>query len=182
MNIPNALAWARISAAPLIFLLLINRELFGGVHHTWLDYFAGLLFAFAAITDFFDGMIARLFDQSTKLGSILDPLADKLLMLSAFLGLALIDRANAWAVFIILGREFFITGLRVVAAAEGKAVGASMLGKWKTGAQIAACIALIVDWFPYLGSILLWLAVVMTVWSGFEYVRDYTRLQAEAVR
>ncbi|MDR0665068.1 MAG: CDP-diacylglycerol--glycerol-3-phosphate 3-phosphatidyltransferase [Helicobacteraceae bacterium] len=176
MNLPNFLAWARIFAAPLIFLALVNRDLFGDIHFTWLDYFAGLLFAFAAITDFFDGMIARLFNQATKLGSILDPLADKLLMLSAFLGLALTARANAWAVFIILGREFFITGLRVVAAAEGKAVGASNLGKWKTGAQIAACIALIVDWFPYLGDTLLWIAVVMTAWSGVEYVKEYTKL------
>lgn len=182
MNLPNALAFSRILIAPVVFFLLVNRGLFEGVHPTWPDFFAALLFTIASITDFFDGMIARLFGQSTKLGSILDPLADKLLMLSAFLGLALIDRANAWAVFIILGREFFITGLRVAAAAEGKAVGASNLGKWKTGAQIAACIALIVSWFPYLGDILLWLAVVMTVWSGFEYVRDYAHLQSEVNR
>jgi CDP-diacylglycerol--glycerol-3-phosphate 3-phosphatidyltransferase len=176
MNLPNALAWARIAAAPLIFLLLVNRELFGvTIHATWLDYFAGLLFVFASITDFFDGMIARTFNQATKLGAILDPLADKLLMLSAFLGLALLGRANEWAVFIILGREFFITGLRVAAAAEGKTVAASTLGKWKTGAQIAACIALIVDWFPYLGDVFLWLALVMTLWSGYEYVREYAR-------
>ncbi|MDR2151922.1 MAG: CDP-diacylglycerol--glycerol-3-phosphate 3-phosphatidyltransferase [Helicobacteraceae bacterium] len=175
MNIPNLLAWARILAAPLIFLLLVNRGLFDGVHATWLDYFAGLLFVFAAITDFFDGMIARLFNQATKLGSILDPLADKLLMLSAFLALAITNRANAWAVFIILGREFFITGLRVVAAAEGKAVSASNLGKWKTGAQIAACVALIVDWFPYVGDVLLWLAVAMTTVSGAQYVKEYMK-------
>ncbi|MDR1450832.1 MAG: CDP-diacylglycerol--glycerol-3-phosphate 3-phosphatidyltransferase [Helicobacteraceae bacterium] len=176
MNLPNALAWARILAAPLIFLLLVNRDLFDAIHFTWFDYFAGALFAVAAITDFFDGMIARLFDQTTKIGSILDPLADKLLMLSAFLGLMIIGRANAWAVFIVLGREFFITGLRVVVAAEGKAVAASNLGKWKTGAQIAASLALIVDWFPYLGDALLWLAVAMTVWSGAEYVREYVKL------
>ncbi|MDR2638703.1 MAG: CDP-diacylglycerol--glycerol-3-phosphate 3-phosphatidyltransferase [Helicobacteraceae bacterium] len=173
MNLPNALAWGRIVAAPLIFFLLVSRDLLGSIHPSWLDYFAGLLFVFAAITDFFDGMIARAFDQATKLGSILDPLADKLLTLAAFLGLAITGRANAWAVFIILGREFFITGLRVVAAAEGKTVAASALGKWKTGAQIAACIALIVDWFPYLGGAFLWLAVVMSIWSGYEYVRDY---------
>ncbi|MDR2034283.1 MAG: CDP-diacylglycerol--glycerol-3-phosphate 3-phosphatidyltransferase [Helicobacteraceae bacterium] len=177
MNLPNSLALARIAAAPLIFLLLVNRDIFGATHATWLDYFAGLLFVFAAITDFFDGMIARLFNQATKLGSILDPLADKLLMLSAFLGLTILGRANAWAVFIILGREFFITGLRVVIAAEGKTVSASLLGKWKTGAQIGACIALIVNWFAYVGDILLWIAVAMTLWSGIEYVIGYAKQQ-----
>ncbi|GHS88920.1 CDP-diacylglycerol--glycerol-3-phosphate 3-phosphatidyltransferase [Campylobacterota bacterium] len=173
-NLPNCLAWARIGAAPLIFFLLIARPI-AGVDNSWLDYFAGLLFVLAAITDFFDGMIARLFDQSTKLGAVLDPLADKLLMLAAFLGLMAIDRANAWAVFIILGREFFITGLRVAAAGEGREVAAKTLGKWKTGAQIAACIALIVDWFPYIGDMFLWLAALLTVLSGAQYVQEYLK-------
>ncbi|MDR2906070.1 MAG: CDP-diacylglycerol--glycerol-3-phosphate 3-phosphatidyltransferase [Helicobacteraceae bacterium] len=174
LNLPNILAWARIAAAPIIFFLLVSRPI-AGIHETWLDYFAGLLFVFAAITDFFDGAIARQFNQSTKLGAILDPLADKLLMLAAFLGLLAIDRANAWAIFIILGREFFITGLRVVVAGEGRDVAATQLAKWKTGAQIAACIALIVDWLPYVGSILLWLAVFLTLITGAQYAREYAR-------
>ncbi|GHV10369.1 CDP-diacylglycerol--glycerol-3-phosphate 3-phosphatidyltransferase [Campylobacterota bacterium] len=177
MNIPNMLAWFRIGAAPLLFLLLANRLIFtdAGIHPSWLDYFAALIFTLAAITDFFDGYIARKFNQVTKLGAILDPLADKLLTLSAFLGLMLLGRANEWAVFIILGREFFITGLRVIAAGEGKEVAASSLGKYKTGVQIAAIIAMILEWVPYLGVTLLWLAVLLTVWSGAAYVRAYTK-------
>lgn len=174
MNIPNTLAWVRIGSAPLLFLLLVNRSLFDYLHESWIDYFAALIFVIAAFTDYFDGMIARLWNQTTVLGAILDPLADKLLTLSAFLGLMVIGRANAWAVFVILGREFFITGLRVMAASEGKNVAAGNLGKYKTGMQIAAVIALILGWFSPLGEVLLWLAVALTLWSGYAYVRTYS--------
>lgn len=179
-NLPNTLAWLRIAAAPLLFFLLIERSIFldMGVHVGWLDYAAVLVFSFAAITDFFDGYIARAWNQSTVLGEILDPLADKLLVLAAFLGLMLLDRANAWAVLVILGREFFITGLRIMVVAEGKKVAASIWGKWKTGLQITAIIFLILNWWPLFSVTLLWIAVALTVWSGYEYVRDYARPKA----
>lgn len=179
-NLPNTLAWLRIACAPLLFFLLIDRSIFlsMGIHESWVDYVAVLVFSFAAITDFFDGYIARAWNQTTVLGEILDPLADKLLVLAAFLGLMMIDRANAWAIFIILGREFFITGLRVMAVAQGIKVAASVWGKWKTGFQIAAVIAMILNWWPTVSMTLLWIAVALTLWSGYEYVRDYTRPKA----
>ena len=140
LNTPNILALLRIALAPLMLWILIDRNnpLFVSWHPSWFDYFAGLIFVIASVTDFFDGYIARTWNQMTKLGSILDPLADKMLMLAGFLGLILIDRASVWAVFLILSREFFITGLRVMAVAEGKEVAASMAGKIKTVVQMIA--------------------------------------------
>ncbi|MDY0328360.1 MAG: CDP-diacylglycerol--glycerol-3-phosphate 3-phosphatidyltransferase, partial [Arcobacteraceae bacterium] len=110
-------------------------------------------------------------NQMTKLGSILDPLADKMLMLAGLLGLMVIDRADVWAVFLILSREFFITGLRVVAVAEGKDIAASMWGKSKTVIQMIAIGFLIMNW-PF-ATYLLWLAVAITLYSGYEYIKEY---------
>ena len=173
LNLPNALALFRIALAPIMLIFLVHRDniLFSSWDPSWLDYFAGLIFVIASITDFFDGFIARQWDQMTKLGAVLDPLADKMLMLAGFLGLMMIDRASAWAVFLILSREFFITGLRVVAVSEGKNVASTMAGKIKTVVQMIAIGFLIMNW-PY-ATALLWLAVILTMYSGYEYIRDY---------
>ena len=173
LNLPNILALFRIALAPLMLWFFINRDnsLFSSWHPSWFDYFAGLVFVIASVTDFFDGFIARSWNQMTKLGGILDPLADKMLVLAGFLGLMVIDRADVWAVFLILSREFFITGLRVVAVAEGKNVASTMVGKVKTVAQMFAIGFLIMNW-PY-ATTLLWFAVALTLYSGFEYTRDY---------
>ena len=99
LNLPNAIASVRILLAPLfLFLLLQTKSTDDAGAISWLNYFAALVFSIASISDFFDGYIARAWDQRTKLGEILDPLADKMLILGAFLGLAMIDRANVWAV------------------------------------------------------------------------------------
>ncbi|UTJ05625.1 CDP-diacylglycerol--glycerol-3-phosphate 3-phosphatidyltransferase [Arcobacter roscoffensis] len=173
LNLPNALALFRIALAPLMLWFLVDRDnaIFATWHPSWLDYFAGLIFVIASVTDFFDGFIARAWNQMTKLGGILDPLADKMLMLAGFLGLMAIDRASAWAVFLILSREFFITGLRVVAIGEGKDVASTMAGKIKTVVQMIAIGFLIMNW-PF-ATALLWLAVALTIYSGYEYTRDY---------
>ena len=173
LNLPNALALFRIALAPLMLWFLLARDfsIFASWHPSWFDYFAGLIFVIASVTDFFDGFIARSWNQMTKLGGILDPLADKMLMLAGFLGLVMINRASIWAVFLILSREFFITGLRVVAVAEGKNVASTMAGKVKTVAQMFAIGFLIMNW-PY-ATTLLWIAVILTLYSGFEYTRDY---------
>lgn len=106
-------------------------------------------------------------------GEIFDPLADKLLMLAALLGLLVLGRANVWAVFLILSREFFITGLRVVAASKGVRVAASNLGKYKTGLQITAIAFLLMDYS--FGNATLWLAVFLTLYSGYDYVKMYVK-------
>jgi len=173
LNLPNALALFRIALAPLMLWFLIDRDntIFSTWHPSWLNYMAGLIFVIASVTDFFDGFIARYWDQMTKLGGILDPLADKMLVLAGFLGLMVIDRASAWAVFLILSREFFITGLRVVAVSEGKDVASTMAGKVKTVVQMIAIGFLIMNW-PF-ATELLWAAVALTLYSGYEYIRDY---------
>ncbi len=175
LNLPNILASFRILLAPLMLWFLIDRSnpIFASWHPSWLDYFAGLIFVIASITDFFDGYIARTWNQMTKLGSILDPLADKMLMLAGFIGLIVIDRANSFAVFLILSREFFITGIRVVAVSEGKSVASTLSGKVKTVVQMIAIGFLIMDW-PFAAE-LLWIAVILTLYSGYEYIRDYLK-------
>ncbi len=175
MNTPNTLAFIRILVSPVIFWILLNRDNAAlGVHPSWMDFFAGFLFVLAGLTDFFDGFIARTWDERTKLGSIIDPLADKMLTLAAFLGLMSQGAASPWAIFLILTREFFITGLRVVAVSEGKEVGASFIGKLKTTIQLIAIGFLIMHW-PF-ASLLLWAAVAVTIYSGYEYTKEYIKL------
>lgn len=175
LNIPNFLALLRIFIAPLMFWVILNRSnpIFEGIHPSWLDFLAAFLFVIASTTDFFDGYIARNWNQKTTLGEILDPLADKMLTLAAFLGLMMIDRASPWAIFLILTREFFITGLRVAAASEGRNIAASMAGKVKTVFQMIAIGFLIMNW-PF-ASALLWFAVILTLYSGFEYIIGYAK-------
>ena len=172
-NIPNILAFTRLLLAPIMFLFLVNQDatIFEGIHHSWLNYIAAFIFVLASATDFFDGYIARTFDQVTTIGKILDPLADKMLTLSAFLGLMMIGSASPWAVFLILTRELFITGLRVSAVAEGIDISASWMGKVKTVVQMVAIGFLLMNWPG--ATLLLWIAVTLTLYSGFEYVRDF---------
>jgi len=173
LNVPNLLAFIRLLIAPVMYMLLVDRDwsIFAGIHYSWLDYAAAFLFVLASATDFFDGYIARTFDQITVLGAILDPLADKMLTLAGFLGLMLLGRADAWAIYLILTRELFITGLRVNAVSQGIDVSASMMGKVKTVAQMFAIGFLLMEWPG--GTILLWIAVALTLYSGYEYVRDF---------
>ena len=174
LNLPNLLAFFRILLAPLMFFMLVNApEIFTQIHISWINYFAALIFVIASVTDFFDGFIARSWDQKTKLGAILDPLADKMLILAAFLGLMMLGRASAWAVYLILIREFFITGFRVVMASDGVEVAASMAGKVKTVSQMFAVGFLLMSWPG--GELLLWIAVALTLYSGFEYIFAYVK-------
>ncbi len=173
VNIPNILAFIRLLLAPVMFLLLVNQDsyIFEGIHKSWLNYFAGFIFVLASATDFFDGYIARTFNQITLMGSILDPLADKMLTLAGFLGLMMQGSASPWAIFLIITRELFITGLRVSAVAEGIDISASWMGKVKTVAQMVAIGFLLMGWYG--GDALLWIAVALTLYSGYEYVREF---------
>ena len=175
LNIPNILAFIRLLLAPLMFVLLVNRDLpiFEGIHYSWLDFFAGFIFVLASATDFFDGYIAREFNQITTLGAILDPLADKMLTLAAFLGLMMLHRASPWAIYLILTRELFITGLRVSAISRGMDISASWMGKVKTVAQMFAIGFLLMNW-EY-GAALLWISVFLTLYSGGEYIKEFLK-------
>ena len=175
LNIPNILAFIRILIAPVMFWIIITPEFFTdqGIHITWVYYLAALLFVLASATDFFDGYIARSFDQITLLGKILDPLADKMLTIAAFLGLMMIGEASAWAIYIIIIRELFITGIRTVAVSEGLDIKASWAGKVKTVAQMIAIGFLLMHW-PYAEE-LLWFAVGLTLYSGLEYLYGFRK-------
>ncbi|MCF6339582.1 MAG: CDP-diacylglycerol--glycerol-3-phosphate 3-phosphatidyltransferase [Sulfurimonas sp.] len=173
LNLPNILASLRILLAPLLYWVILNPEYFtnNGYDITWNYYFASLLFVLASTTDFFDGFIAREWDQMTMLGAILDPLADKMLTLAAFLGLMMIGEASAWAIYIIIIRELFITGIRTVAFSEGLDIKASWSGKIKTVAQMIAIGFLLMHW-PF-ATELLWFAVALTLYSGLEYLYGF---------
>jgi len=175
INIPNILAFIRLLLAPIMFFLLINQDatIFKDIHPSWLNYFAGFIFVLASATDFFDGYIARAFNQITVMGQILDPLADKMLTLAGFLGLMIQGVASPWAIYLILTRELFITGLRVSAISEGIDISASFMGKIKTVIQMIAIGFLLMGWIG--GEILLWIAVSLTIYSGYEYIRDFLR-------
>ncbi len=173
-HIPNILTISRIILAVLLLIVLLHWHYIvpSWVHISWRDYFACLIFCVASITDFFDGYIAREFNSGSVFGEVFDPLADKMLILGAFIGLLYLERANAWAVFIILAREFYITGLRVVVANSRQNIAASSLGKYKTGFQILAIAFLLANIFPG-GVLLLWIAVFVTLYSGLDYTLKY---------
>jgi CDP-diacylglycerol---glycerol-3-phosphate 3-phosphatidyltransferase len=175
MNLPNILASIRLAVAPVMFWVILTPELFtdNGYDVTWSYYFSSLLFVIASLTDYFDGYIARELDQKTKLGAIIDPLADKMLVMAAFLGLMVMGDASVWAIYIIIVRELFITGLRTVAVSEGIDVSASWSGKVKTVAQMFAIGFLLMHW-PFANA-LLWFATALTVYSGLEYLFHFSK-------
>ncbi|MFA6187818.1 MAG: CDP-diacylglycerol--glycerol-3-phosphate 3-phosphatidyltransferase [Sulfuricurvum sp.] len=175
INLPNLLALSRLLIAPVMFWVILNPQIFtnNGWHISWSYYAASLLFVLASVTDFFDGYIARELNQITIVGQILDPLADKMLTLAAFLGLMMSGEASAWAIYIIIGRELFITGLRTLSLSEGIDISASWAGKVKTVAQMIAIGFLLMHWMG--GEFLLWIAVALTLYSGGEYLVGFAR-------
>lgn len=166
MNIANSLTILRIFLIPLFVLLI--RIPYG-------DYLAALVFIAAALTDSLDGYLARKLHQVTKLGIILDPLADKLLITAALISLVELGAMPGWIAIVILGREFAVSGLRAVKAEEGIIIPASKMGKTKTVVQVIAVLLLILQ-SSYqhiislpLGEWAMYIAVIITVVSGIEY-------------
>jgi CDP-diacylglycerol--glycerol-3-phosphate 3-phosphatidyltransferase len=163
VNVPNVLTVLRILAVPVIVVALLDETPNG-------DALAAAVFALAAITDGLDGYIARRRQQITTFGKLMDPLADKLLIVAALIALVSLDRVAAWIAMVIIARELAVTGLRSLAAEQGVVIAASWLGKVKTALQVAAVVALIV-WEPApLGvDLLVYAAVAVTVISGADY-------------
>lgn len=182
LNVPNILSLIRVFLAPLVLLLLsleINSKVsfLGFIKDgapTWGDLLAGAVFIIAAVTDSLDGYIARKHRLVTTLGKFIDPLADKVLVIAAMIALVELHRIPAWIVLVIITREFVVTGLRLVAAAEGIVIAASKLGKLKTVFQIVALSLLILK-IPG-GMVLMWFAMFLTVWSGMEYLIGGSKL------
>lgn len=168
MNLPNRLTMIRIFLIPIFLVVVSLRVKYG-------DFIAAAVFILAASTDGLDGYFARKRKQITRLGKLLDPLADKLLVSAALIALVELDRLPAWVAVIIIGREFAVTGLRSIAAAEGIIISASAWGKLKTITQIIAIVALFLQVLPplfgpiSLGEVAMGAAVFFTLWSGVDY-------------
>jgi len=169
VNAPNLLTMLRVVAVPVIVVALLDETPDG-------DVIAAAVFALAAFTDGLDGYIARRRKQVTTFGKLMDPLADKLLVIAALISLVSLDRLAAWVAMVIIARELAVTGLRGLAAEQGLVISASWLGKAKTLLQVIAIFALIAfDPSPLWADLLLYAAVAVTVISGLDYLLGLRR-------
>jgi CDP-diacylglycerol---glycerol-3-phosphate 3-phosphatidyltransferase len=169
LNLPNVLTVLRIMLVPVLVVALLGNTPSG-------DVLAAVVFALASLTDFVDGYLARSRDSITTFGKLMDPLADKLLIVGALLCLVSLQRLEGWVAMVIIARELAVTMLRVNAGQSGVVIPASMFGKVKTCVQIAAILAVIaVHGSPLWVSLLVYLMVAVTVLSGLDYFRRATR-------
>ena len=163
LNLPNLLTVLRIMLVPVLVVTLLGNTPAG-------DVLAAIVFALASLTDFIDGYLARSRAEITTFGKLMDPLADKLLIVAALISLVSLHRLPAWVAMVIITRELAVTVLRLAATQAGVVMAASMFGKIKTCLQIAAILAVIaVHGKPLWVSTLLYLAVAVTVLSGLDY-------------
>ena len=179
-NLPNMLTYARILAVPLIALCFYLE---GRIRPTdWWRWTAFWIFIAASVTDYFDGYIARIWKQTSNIGKMLDPIADKLLVSAALLLLAYdrtIDKWSLWAAIIILCREILVSGLREYLAALKVSVPVTQLAKWKTTMQLVAIGFLLAGpagdkVLPHtteIGLALLWVSAIVTLYTGYDYFR-----------
>ncbi len=184
LNAPNLMTLGRIACIP-VFLALLSYE------NRRNSFLAAMVFAAAAISDWLDGWLARVSNKVTTLGKFLDPLADKIIVLSALVMLVRLGRVPVWVVVIILARELLISGLRTIAMSEGLEIAASRGGKWKTSLQLSGIIALMVHYhfaidyllrtlvtdFHTVGLTLLYLSLIPGIASAVDYVRAFYTLE-----
>ena len=174
-NLPNTLSGIRLACIPILFILL-------NFQGRWTSFFAALVFGLASITDILDGYFARKYGTITVLGKFLDPLADKLLISITMIMLIPLDRIPVWIVIVIIAREMAVTGLRGIAVSEGIVIQAGTLGKYKTIFQSTALAGLCLHYsyfdvdFHVVGMVFLWGALFLTLWSGWEYFRQFKQV------
>lgn len=182
MNIPNSLTLLRIFFVPLLVAALVQEDVtlqvFGiHINNAWL---ALAIFLAAAGTDLLDGYLARRWKQVTTIGTLLDPIADKLLVSAALISLVQIRMLPAWLAILVIGREFAVTGLRAIAAAEGYTIRANDLGKTKMLAQVVAISCMLVATrhreLVGIAFILMYVVVFFTVASAISYFRKFWRM------
>ncbi len=174
LNVPNVLTVIRILLVPVLIVALLEKTGDG-------DLLAAIVFAVASLTDAIDGYLARSRNWVTTFGKLMDPIADKLLIVAALITLVSLNRVDAWVAMVIIAREFAVTVLRVAAGTqEGVVISASPLGKIKTAMQVAMVMALIaVQGKPLWLSLLVYATVAVTVLSGADYFFGFRRyLQA----
>lgn len=165
MNLPNIITSIRIGLIPVFVFFFYWPFLVRPI-------LPASVFLVASLTDFLDGYVARRRSQITKLGIIMDPVADKLLIVSALVLLVSSGPVPAWMAIVIIGREFAVTGLRTVAASEGIIIQAEWGGKWKVGLQVAAIVALILH-LDFIGLLFLWGAMILAICSAYQYFYQY---------
>ena len=167
MNLPNKLTLLRIALVPVYLILM-----WAGGDAAWANVAALVVFAGASLTDLLDGKIARRRGLVTNFGKFMDPIADKLLTITAFIVMVDIARMPAWMCVIFVAREFVVSGLRLVAVEQGRVIAAGILGKVKTVLQMAAVMLLTlnVPFLAVLTEVVLYAAVALTVWSMVDYV------------
>jgi CDP-diacylglycerol--glycerol-3-phosphate 3-phosphatidyltransferase len=175
LNLPNILTVLRIMLVPVLVVALLGNTPSG-------DVLAAVVFALASLTDFIDGYLARARDSITTFGKLMDPLADKLLIVAALLSLVSLHRVAAWVAMVIITRELAVTVLRMGATQAGVVMGASMFGKIKTCVQIATILAVIAVHHhqPAWVSVLIYLTVVVTLLSGLDYFFGLRRRMQQA--
>jgi CDP-diacylglycerol---glycerol-3-phosphate 3-phosphatidyltransferase len=174
LNLPNALTVVRIMLVPVLVVALLGNTPDG-------DVLAAVVFALASLTDFIDGYLARARDSITTFGKLMDPLADKLLIVAALISLVSLHRLAAWVAMVIITRELAVTVLRLGATQAGVVMAASFFGKVKTCLQIAAVLAVIaVHGNPPWVQALIYLTVVVTVLSGLDYFFGLRRRMQQA--
>ncbi len=175
VNLPNVLTMLRIMLVPVVVVSLLGNSPEG-------DVLAAAVFALASVTDFLDGYLARAQDSETTFGKLMDPLADKLLIVAALISLVSLQRLAAWVAMVIIARELAVTMLRIGVGHTGVVIGASALGKLKTVVQIVTVLAVIaVTGQPWWVSVLIYLMVAVTVISGLDYFFGLRR-HIQAVR
>ena len=168
MNLPNKLTVLRVIMVPFFVFFMLTDV--GGAANKWI---ALVIFCVASLTDMLDGKIARARTLVTNFGKFMDPLADKLLVCSAMICLIPSGKLAAWIVIVIIAREFIISGFRLVASDAGIVIAASYWGKFKTVSQMFMIIVLIADLggaFDMIGTILIWVSLILTIVSLFDYV------------
>lgn len=187
-KIPNILCWIRIALIPFILLFLLDNPFSNMFAVSVRILISGILFGIAMITDAFDGTIARKYDAVTNFGKFIDPIADKMLVISLLIGFVELGITTAFPVILILAREFIVTGLRLNAAAKGKVIPANIWGKIKTVIQSIALAVTFVIWFILsvtdaniteisgsvspIPNILVWIIAVITVISAIPYIKN----------
>ena len=188
MNLPNLLTLLRIFFVPLLIAVLVMEHVrleFRGVIVTN-EILALVIFLLAAATDLLDGYLARRWNQITTVGTLLDPIADKLLFSAALISLVQARLAPAWMVIVIIGREFAVTGLRGIAAAEGYTIKARRLGKTKMVSQVVAVSLLLLSvhwpWLRSVAEVSLWLVVVLALVSAADYFRSFWKKVDDSVK
>jgi CDP-diacylglycerol--glycerol-3-phosphate 3-phosphatidyltransferase len=176
LNTPNVLTVLRIMLVPVLIAALLDRTHDG-------DVLAAIVFAVASLTDFIDGWIARSRSSITTFGKLMDPVADKLLVIAALLALVSLHRLDAWVAMVIIAREFAVTATRVAAVQSGVVIPANRSGKVKTGFQVATIFLLIaISPRPTWLSVLVYVTVVITVLSGIDYFFGLRRELVQAAR